>query len=65
MLSASSQELSLMLSKLRLAPQTPEALDAIFRAADTNGDNNISFDEFVHILSHKQIEKPVRSATWW
>ena len=57
-----------MLSKLRLAPQTPAALDAIFRAADTNGDNTIDFDEFVHILRHKKIDQtgtsplPSRSA---
>merc|ERR1712166_1588184 len=36
------QELSSMLSKLRLAPPSEAALEAAFQAADTNGDNQIS-----------------------
>ena len=43
-------ELASMLSKLRLAPPSEAELEALFRAADTNGDQRIDFDEFIGIL---------------
>jgi len=60
------QELSSMLSKLRLAPPSEAALEAAFQAADTNGDNQISFTEFIHILtpaSNSKFEHQVRTAS--
>merc|ERR1712166_166857 len=60
------QELSSMLSKLRLAPPSEAALEAAFQAADTNGDNQISFTEFIHILtpaSNSKFEPQARTAS--
>ncbi len=56
------KELASMLSKLGLMPSSDVALEAIFRAADTNGDNQISFDEFISILSSDsdKLERQVR-----
>jgi len=60
------EELRAMLSKLRMAPPNEAALEAAFQAADTNGDNRISFSEFIHILSpgsNSNLERQVRSAS--
>jgi Ca2+-binding EF-hand superfamily protein len=60
------EELRAMLSKLRMAPPNEAALEAAFQAADTNGDNQISFSEFINILSpgsNANLERQVRSAS--
>jgi len=60
------EELSAMLTKLRMAPPSEAALEAAFQAADANGDNKISFTEFIHILtpaSNSKLEHQVRSAS--